>query len=75
MRAVREGMAIVGWCGNRLGVVDHVEGRSIRLVTYSGERHFIPRSWVEYADDQVHLNRTCHAAEQEWETAELTTAR
>jgi len=69
--SIREHMDVMGSCGNKLGRVDHVEGSQIKLTkkdSPDGLHHFIPASWVTRVDDQVHLSKTCGAAEREWTT-------
>jgi hypothetical protein len=70
--AVRERMDVVGSCGNKLGVVDRVEGDRIKLTkddSPDGRHHFVPSSWVSNVDDRVHLNKDCGAAKREWQPA------
>jgi hypothetical protein len=60
---IREHMEIIGSCGNKLGSVDHVKGRVIKLAktdSVDGDEHFIPLAWVERIDQCVHLNKKCH---------------
>lgn len=69
---IREHMEVVGSDGNRVGVVDRVEGASIKLTrsdSPDGLHHFIPLDWVASVDQQVHLNKDCAEARQEWQTA------
>ena len=69
---VRERMEVVGECGNFVGFVERVEGTSIKLRKDSqGQDHYIPMSWVDHTDQQIHLNRTCRVAKQQWETADV----
>ena len=68
---IREHMDVIGSCGNKLGRVDHVEGRNIRLTrndSPDGKHHLIPTSWVTQVGDQVHLDRSCGEAAREWQT-------
>lgn len=69
---IREHMTVVGSCGNPVGTVDRVEEDSIKLAKNDpkagGQHHFIPVSWVESVDDQVHLNKNCGEAIREWQT-------
>jgi hypothetical protein len=73
---IKEKMEVVGSCGNHLGVVDHVEGDSIKLTrndpNSGGMHHWVPIDWVESVDQHVHLNKNCDAAMKEWSTAPLT---
>jgi hypothetical protein len=73
---IRERMDVIGSCGNKLGVVDHVEGGSIKLTrkdSADGEHHFIPTSWVDHVDSHVHLNKNCGEAKREWTSAPMGT--
>ena len=69
---IKEHMDVIGSCGNKVGVVDHVEGRTIKLTrsdSPDGQHHFIPMDWVARVDSHVHLNRDCGAAKREWHTS------
>jgi hypothetical protein len=69
---IREHMDVIGSCGNKLGVVDHVEGNSIKLTrndSPDGQHHYIPMTWVARVDNHVHLSRNCGEAKREWETS------
>src|SRR5438270_644300 len=56
---IRAHMEVHGSCGNRVGLVDRVEGGSIRLTRASfgsgGEHHYIPLSWVEAVGESIRL--------------------
>jgi len=70
--SVREHMDVFGSCGNKLGVVDHVEGGSIKLTkkdSPDGQHHLIPMSWVSRVDEHVHLSKNCGEAKKEWQSA------
>jgi len=69
---VQDHMEVVGCCGGRVGMVDHVEGNAIKLTrtgSPDGEHHFIPASWVEKVDDKVHLNRNSEQAQAGWKAS------
>lgn len=69
---IKERMDVIGSCGNKLGVVDHVEGRTIKLTrkdSSDGQHHFIPMDWVVRVDSHVHLSKDCGEAKREWQTA------
>lgn len=56
-------MEVIGSCGNKLGSIDHVEGRLIKLAntdSADGNEHFIPLTWIERVDQRVHLNKKCN---------------
>jgi hypothetical protein len=66
---IKEKMDVIGSCGNKLGVIDHVEGDQIKLTrkdSPDNQHHLIPLSWVSRVDSHVHLNRDCGEAKREW---------
>lgn len=66
---VKERMDVVASCGTKVGVVDHVEGQSIKLTrsdSPDGQHHFIPLGWVESVDDKVHLKKNSVETQQGW---------
>jgi hypothetical protein len=66
---VKERMDVVACCGTKVGVVDHVEGQSIKLTrndSPDGQHHFIPMSWVESVDNKVHLTKNSVETQQGW---------
>jgi hypothetical protein len=77
---IRKLMEVIGSCGNKLGSVDRVDGRLIKLAktdSADGNDHYIPLAWVERIDEHVHLNkkyndvipqRKCVAADVQDET-------
>ena len=52
------------------GMVDHVEGRTLKLTRdESGQHHFIPLGWIDHVDgDTVHLARTADEVMTNWST-------
>jgi hypothetical protein len=69
---VHEHMDVLGSCGNKLGVVDHVEGDRIKLTkddSPDGQHHFLPSTWIARVDEQVHLSKNCGEAAREWQAA------
>lgn len=74
---IRERMEVIGSCGNKLGVVDHIEGGSIKLTrkdSDDGQHHFIPLDWVDHVDRHVHLNKNCGEARRDWQAAPIGTS-
>jgi len=67
---IHEHMKVQGSCGNQLGVVDHLEGNSIKLTkndSPDGKHHYIPAEWVsEIEGDTVILDRDCGEAKRDW---------
>jgi len=70
---IREGLEVYGSCGGRVGTVDRVEGRLLKLArddpNAGGEHHYIPVLWVESVGDAIHLSKTCDEATHTWQTA------
>ena len=68
---IKEHMQVVGSCGKQVGVVDRVEGMSIKLTKTGpearGSHHFIPLDWVLRVDQEVHLSKPCADAQMEWQ--------
>lgn len=73
---IREHMEVVGSCGNHVGVVDEVEGQTIKLTqgdeNAGGLHHWIPMEWVATVDDVVHLDRNHVEAMRQWRSAAPT---
>ncbi len=67
---IRDHMEVVASCGMHVGVVDHVEGKSVKLTKQDsaagGKHHFIPLDWVAKVDEHVHLNRNHEEVFREW---------
>ena len=64
-------MNVIASCGNKVGVVDAVEGGAIKLTkndSPDGQHHFIPMTWVETVDDRVHLNKNSKETFEQWKT-------
>jgi hypothetical protein len=73
MRAtdIREHMEVYGSCGKRVGSVECVEGRSIKLTKDSpaarGEHRYIPLAWVASIDEAVRLSKPGGDVREEWQ--------
>jgi hypothetical protein len=68
---IRERMEVVASCGKKVGVVDHVEGGTIKLTAKDSpdnQHHFIPVSGVDHVDSQVHLKKNSQETEQNWKS-------
>jgi len=66
---IRDHMDVIASCGTKVGVVDHVEAGTIKLTkkdSPDGKYHFIPTTWVNHVDNQVHLSRNSLETEREW---------
>ena len=68
---IKEHMQVIGSCGKQVGVVDRVEGMSIKLTktgpAAAGSHHYIPTDWVARVDRQVHLSKPCADVQMEWQ--------
>jgi len=73
---VREHMEVLGTDGKRVGLVDGLEGSSIKLTREGpgaeGQHHYVPFSWVEAVDNRaVYLTMTSDEVRKEWNAAPL----
>jgi hypothetical protein len=69
--AVKERMDVIASCGKKVGVVDHVEGQTLKLTkndSPDGQHHFIPAGWIDHVDTHVHLKKNSVEAEQGWKS-------
>src|SRR5262245_14251602 len=70
---IQEHMDLFASDGLRVGVVDQVEGGSIKLTRTSpesgGEHHYVPLEWVEAVDWAVYLNKPAGEVRSEWQAA------
>jgi len=67
---IKPHMPVVCSEGGQFAVVDHVEGKDAIKLTKdgSGQHHYIPISWVQSVDAQVHVDRPGGQAMKEWST-------
>ncbi|HEY0981197.1 MULTISPECIES: DUF2171 domain-containing protein [unclassified Schlesneria] len=68
---IKDHMSVVASCGKKVGVVDHVEGNGIKLTrnhSSDGQHHYIPASWVDHVDSEVHLNKNSMETESSWKS-------
>lgn len=66
---IKPKMPVVCSEGGQFAVVDHVEGKSLKLTKDDkGEHHFIPLDWVTTVDDKVHVDRPGKEAMKQWTT-------
>ena len=71
LAGIQERMDVLASCGKKIGVVDHVEGSTIKLTkkdSTDGQHHFIPLGWVERVDSHVHLTKNSQEAEMGWKS-------
>jgi len=75
---VTERMEVVGSDGQKVGVVDKVQGDRIILTkndpTAGGHHHSIPCSWVQSVDEKVTINKSAEQAMQQWRDEETRRA-
>ena len=68
---IKDRMHVIAFCGKKVGVVDHVEGGTIKLTkndSPDGQHHFIPVEWVERVDSHVYLKKNSKETEQNWKS-------
>ena len=56
--AIAERMDVICSCGSKVGVVDHVEGATLKLTrkdSADGQHHYVPVKCVAKVDEHVHL--------------------
>jgi len=66
---IQDHMNVIASCGKKIGVVDRVEGATIKLTkkdSPDGQHHFIPVGWIERVDSHVHLTKNSEETEQNW---------
>lgn len=70
---VREDLEVVGSDGQHVGIVDHVDGPTIKLKKTDpgagGQHHLIPMTWVQTADRKVALKVSAAEAKSRWTAA------
>ncbi len=75
---IHERMNVIASCGKRVGIVDHIEGKSIKLTkndsTAGGTHHLIPMDWVATVDKHIHLNKNSEEVFREWKAEPAVTA-
>jgi hypothetical protein len=68
----REGMAVYGSCGGRVGTVDGVRGGWLWLLRdplAGGEAHAVPLDWVDVITGHVRLIKPCDEVLRRWQSA------
>ena len=66
---IKPHMPVVCSNNKQFGVVDHIEGQSVKLTKDpQGQHHYIPLSWVKTVDDKVHIDRPGGDAMKQWTT-------
>jgi len=66
---IHENMEVVGSCGHHIGIVDCVDGASVRLKRSGADDrpHYVALAWVESVGQTVRLNKTHEEAMREWQ--------
>ncbi|UDL95252.1 DUF2382 domain-containing protein [Lichenihabitans sp. PAMC28606] len=71
--AIADGMDVVGSDGTHVGVVDHVDGATIKLKKMDpasgGSHHLIPTDWVKTVDQKVTLKTAAADVMSRWTAA------
>ena len=66
---IKDHMEVIASCGKKVGVVDHMDGGTIKLTkndSPDGQHHFIPTGWVDHVDNHVHLSKNSMETEGKW---------
>ncbi len=67
---IKEHMDVYASCGKKVGVVDHLEGNTVKLTrndSPDGQHHFIPTAWVgRVHENHIHLTKNSVEAENNW---------
>ena len=70
---IKPHMPVVGSNNGQFAIVDHIEGKSLKLTKDDkGEHHYIPLEWIKTVDDKVHIDRPSNQAMNEWSTRPLS---
>ena len=66
---IKPKMPVVCSENGQFAVVDHVEGKALKLAKdKQGQHHYIPLNWVTSVDDKVHVDRPGDKAMADWST-------
>lgn len=67
---IKEHMDVMSMDGEKVGVVDHMEGTNKIKLTKNdspdGKHHLIPLSFVDHVDSHVHLNKSASDVRMQW---------
>lgn len=72
VNTIEEHMEVIASCGKKIGVVDRVEGKAIKLTRKDSpdrQHHYIPLSWVARVDSHVHLDKNSATTEADWKSS------
>jgi hypothetical protein len=66
---IKPHMPVVGANNQQLGMVDNIQGNSLKLTRDAqGKHHLIPLDWVTSVDDKVHLSKPVDEVMRSWQT-------
>jgi hypothetical protein len=64
---IKPHMDVVSSRSEPLGMVDCIDGRNLKLARDAlGQHHFLPLTWVDVIDEQVHLKRPANDVIRLW---------
>jgi hypothetical protein len=64
---IQKNMDVVSLNNEPLGMVDHVDGRDLKLARdVVGQHHFVPLMWIDHIDDKIHLSRSTDEVARLW---------
>jgi hypothetical protein len=68
---IKEHMEVIGSDGQRVGIVDHMDGTDkIKLAksgSADGQHHFIPVDLIDHVDAHVHLTKSSKDIKDGWQ--------
>ena len=74
---IRDHMEVYAACGTRVGRIDNVEGKLLKLAKHDsqagGKHHFIPIEWVDHVDEHVHLKKDSEDVMRDWTSETIGT--
>ena len=64
---IQKHMDVVALNNEPLGMVDHIDGRDLKLSRdIVGQHHFVPLTWIHHIDDKIHLSRSAEEVARLW---------
>jgi len=72
---IHEWMEVLDCSGAYMGVVESIEGQTIKLRNgfFEDAPHLLPLEWVDRVDQRVHLNKTSVQVYDAWEVVATMT--
>ena len=77
LSGIKERMNVIASCGKKVGVVDRVEGQTMKLTkndSPDGQHHYIPFGWVDRVDSHVHLKKNHVETQAGWKSDAVSCA-